>query len=92
MCGIVGIVSNHSVNQQIYDALTVLQHRGQDAAGMTTSDGKNLHLRKGNGLVPGHTVGHTVAHEHAHHLVAGIPQQQRRDAAVDPTGHGNQNP
>ena len=51
MCGIVGIVSNHSVNQQIYDALTVLQHRGQDAAGMTTSDGKNLHLRKGNGLV-----------------------------------------
>ena len=51
MCGIVGIVSNRSVNQQIYDALTVLQHRGQDAAGMTTSDGKNLHLRKGNGLV-----------------------------------------
>jgi len=51
MCGIVGIVSNHPVNQQIYDALTVLQHRGQDAAGMVTTDGRKLHLRKGNGLV-----------------------------------------
>jgi amidophosphoribosyltransferase len=51
MCGIVGIVGNHSVNQQLYDALTVLQHRGQDAAGMTTSDGKKFELRKGNGLV-----------------------------------------
>jgi amidophosphoribosyltransferase len=51
MCGIVGIVSQYPVNQQIYDALTVLQHRGQDAAGMVTSDGRKLHLRKGNGLV-----------------------------------------
>ncbi len=51
MCGIVGIVSQNPVNQQIYDALTVLQHRGQDAAGMVTSDGRKLHLRKGNGLV-----------------------------------------
>jgi amidophosphoribosyltransferase len=51
MCGIVGIVSQFPVNQQIYDALTVLQHRGQDAAGMVTSDGRKLHLRKGNGLV-----------------------------------------
>jgi amidophosphoribosyltransferase len=51
MCGIVGIVSKAAVNQEIYDALTVLQHRGQDAAGMVTSDGKTLHLRKGNGLV-----------------------------------------
>jgi amidophosphoribosyltransferase len=51
MCGIVGIVSHEPVNQQIYDALTVLQHRGQDAAGMVTSDGQRLHLRKGNGLV-----------------------------------------
>ncbi|MFB3106790.1 MAG: hypothetical protein ACE1ZA_17960, partial [Pseudomonadales bacterium] len=33
MCGIVGIVGHRSVNQQMYDALTVLQHRGQDAAG-----------------------------------------------------------
>lgn len=51
MCGIVGIVGNHSVNQQLYDALTVLQHRGQDAAGMLTSDGSKMELRKGNGLV-----------------------------------------
>ncbi|NKB97752.1 MAG: amidophosphoribosyltransferase [Pseudomonadales bacterium] len=51
MCGIVGIVSHKDVNQEIYDALTVLQHRGQDAAGMVTSDGRTLHLRKGNGLV-----------------------------------------
>ncbi|MCB1683695.1 MAG: amidophosphoribosyltransferase [Pseudomonadales bacterium] len=51
MCGIVGIVSQQNVNQQIYDALTGLQHRGQDAAGMVTSDGQRLHLRKGNGLV-----------------------------------------
>ena len=51
MCGIVGIVSKESVNQQLYDALTVLQHRGQDAAGMATSMDGRLHLRKGNGLV-----------------------------------------
>ena len=51
MCGIVGIVSNAPVNQQLYDALTVLQHRGQDAAGMATSEDGRLHLRKGNGLV-----------------------------------------
>ena len=51
MCGIVGIVGHQDVNQQLYDALTVLQHRGQDAAGIVTSDGAKLHLRKGNGLV-----------------------------------------
>jgi len=51
MCGIVGIASNQPANQQLYDALTVLQHRGQDAAGIVTSDGHHLHLRKGNGLV-----------------------------------------
>jgi amidophosphoribosyltransferase len=51
MCGIVGIVSNEPVNQEIYDALTILQHRGQDAAGMVTSDGRRLHLRKANGFV-----------------------------------------
>ena len=51
MCGIVGVVARGQVNQDIYDALTVLQHRGQDAAGMVTSDGTRLHLRKGNGLV-----------------------------------------
>ena len=51
MCGIVGIVAKTSVNQAIYDGLTVLQHRGQDAAGIVTCDENNLYLRKDNGLV-----------------------------------------
>jgi amidophosphoribosyltransferase len=51
MCGIVGIVSGSAVNQQIYDALTVLQHRGQDAAGIMTAHEGELFLRKDNGLV-----------------------------------------
>ncbi len=51
MCGIVGAVSHEPVNQSIYDALSVLQHRGQDAAGIITSDGKRLYIRRGNGLV-----------------------------------------
>ena len=51
MCGIVGIVGQTSVNQTIYDALTVLQYRGQDAAGIVTVDGYAFRLRKANGLV-----------------------------------------
>jgi amidophosphoribosyltransferase len=51
MCGIVGIVGQSPVNQQIYDALTVLQHRGQDAAGIMTCDEGELFMRKQNGLV-----------------------------------------
>ncbi len=51
MCGIVGIVAKNRVNQALYDALTVLQHRGQDAAGIVTCDGERLHLRKKKGLV-----------------------------------------
>lgn len=50
MCGIVGIVAKTHVNQVIYDALTVLQHRGQDAAGIVTSHDGKLYLRKDNGL------------------------------------------
>ncbi|MGA0974627.1 MAG: amidophosphoribosyltransferase, partial [Sedimenticolaceae bacterium] len=50
MCGIVGIVSNQPVNQELYDALLVLQHRGQDAAGIVTCEGDRLNLRKDNGL------------------------------------------
>jgi len=50
MCGIVGIVGQNPVNQSLYDALMVLQHRGQDAAGMMTCEGNRLHLRKDNGL------------------------------------------
>jgi amidophosphoribosyltransferase len=45
------MVGRTAVNQQIYDALTVLQHRGQDAAGIVTCNGPHLFLRKGNGLV-----------------------------------------
>lgn len=57
MCGIVGVLENSAdahVNQQIFDALTVLQHRGQDAAGMVTTSstsGARLNLKKDNGLV-----------------------------------------
>ncbi|MBK1673531.1 amidophosphoribosyltransferase [Ectothiorhodospira shaposhnikovii] len=52
MCGIVGIVGRSPVNQALYDALLVLQHRGQDAAGIVTCDEDgHLHLRKDNGLV-----------------------------------------
>ena len=51
MCGIVGIVGQSPVNQRLYDALTVLQHRGQDAAGIMTCEGEELFLRKGSGLV-----------------------------------------
>ena len=51
MCGIVGIVARSPVNQDIYDALTVLQHRGQDAAGICTVDDGGLHMWRDNGLV-----------------------------------------
>jgi len=51
MCGIIGIVSNSAVNQDLYDGLTVLQHRGQDAAGIITCDASRMYLRKSNGLV-----------------------------------------
>ena len=51
MCGIVGIISQGPVNQGLYDALSVLQHRGQDAAGIVTVEGSRINLRKDNGLV-----------------------------------------
>lgn len=51
MCGIAGIVSTEPVNQELYEALTLLQHRGQDAAGIVTCEGNRLHLRKDSGLV-----------------------------------------
>ncbi len=51
MCGIVGIVGNENVAAQLYDGLTVLQHRGQDAAGIATADGTRLRVQKANGLV-----------------------------------------
>ncbi|HWQ94503.1 MAG TPA: amidophosphoribosyltransferase, partial [Gammaproteobacteria bacterium] len=51
MCGIIGIVAKSAVNQALYDGLTVLQHRGQDAAGIVTCDGDRLFMRKDNGMV-----------------------------------------
>jgi len=51
MCGIIGIVGVSEVASALYDGLTVLQHRGQDAAGIATVDGNKIRLHKGNGLV-----------------------------------------
>ncbi len=51
MCGLVGVVAKSDVGVCLYDTLTVLQHRGQDAAGIATSDNGKLNLRKDNGLV-----------------------------------------
>lgn len=51
MCGIIGIVAQRNVAGSLYDALTVLQHRGQDAAGIATEDGPRLCLHRGRGLV-----------------------------------------
>ncbi len=50
MCGIVGIVATSEVAAALYDGLTVLQHRGQDAAGIATANGTQLRVHKGNGL------------------------------------------
>ncbi len=51
MCGIVGIVARNQVNQLLYDGLLVLQHRGQDAAGIVTAEGANFRSHKGPGMV-----------------------------------------
>jgi amidophosphoribosyltransferase len=51
MCGILGVVANAPVNQLLYDGLMVLQHRGQDAAGIATSEGKAFFMHKGRGMV-----------------------------------------
>jgi len=51
MCGIVGIVSGQPVNQLLYDGLQLLQHRGQDAAGIVTMDGCKFHMHKDTGMV-----------------------------------------
>ena len=51
MCGVIGIVAKSPVNQLLYDGLLLLQHRGQDAAGIVTSENKTFHMHKGPGLV-----------------------------------------
>lgn len=51
MCGILGVVATSPVNQLLYDGLQVLQHRGQDAAGIATAEGSKFHMHKGPGLV-----------------------------------------
>jgi len=51
MCGILGVVSASPVNQLLYDGLLVLQHRGQDAAGIVTAEGSTFHMHKGGGMV-----------------------------------------
>ena len=51
MCGILGIVGKGPVNQLLYDGLQVLQHRGQDAAGIVTAHGNTFNMHKGGGLV-----------------------------------------
>jgi amidophosphoribosyltransferase len=51
MCGIIGAVATGPVNQMLYDGLLLLQHRGQDAAGIVTSSRKTFHMHKGPGLV-----------------------------------------
>jgi len=51
MCGVIGIVGHSAVNQLLYDGLLLLQHRGQDAAGIATAQGKRIHIHRNNGLV-----------------------------------------
>jgi amidophosphoribosyltransferase len=51
MCGILGLVARSPVNQLLYDGLLLLQHRGQDAAGIVTSEGNSFHMHKGSGQV-----------------------------------------
>lgn len=51
MCGVLGLMSHEPVNQELYDGLQMLQHRGQDAAGIFTTDGQFFYTHKGQGLV-----------------------------------------
>ncbi len=51
MCGVIGVVSNSPINQVLYDGLLLLQHRGQDAAGIVSGDAAMFHMHKGSGMV-----------------------------------------
>ncbi len=80
MCGIVGMVGTSAVNQRIYDALTVLQHRGQDAAGIMTAAGRRaVHaqgFRSGARCVPAEAHAETQG-QHRHRTCA-IPDGRVR--------------
>ena len=67
MCGVIGILGHSSVNQSLYDGLTLVQHRGQDAAGIITSDNEQVFLRKDHGLI--RDVFHT---RHMRHLAGNM--------------------
>ena len=83
MCGIVGMVGVSAVNQRIYDALTVLQHRGQDAAGIMTSEsGRAVHaqgFRAGARCVPAEA--HAQAQGQHGHRPRALPDGRRRQRA-----------
>lgn len=51
MCGVFGMIAHEPVNQMLYDGLQMLQHRGQDAAGIVTTQGNRFHMHKGKGMV-----------------------------------------
>jgi len=51
MCGVIGLVGHSAANQLLYDGLLLLQHRGQDAAGIATAQDKKIHIHRGSGLV-----------------------------------------
>ena len=89
MCGILGIVARSPVNQLLYDGLLLLQHRGQDAAGIVTAEHNSFHIHKAPGMVrdvfrtrnmrslPGN-----IGIAHCRYPTAGIGVQRRRGAAV----------
>jgi amidophosphoribosyltransferase len=80
MCAIIGIVGRSEVATQIYEGLTVLQHRGQDAAGMATTRGDKLYLHKANGLVRDVFDEDSIAHLRGH---AGIGHCRYPTAGCD---------
>ncbi len=90
MCGIVGVVAKGPVNQLLYDALLVLQHRGQDAAGIVTSEHKTFHMHKGAGLVRCerrgtslvYTLQSSVLEDVAAEILDLVPSRRRRASAT----------
>ncbi len=67
MCAVIGVLAHDRVSQMLYDALTIVQHRGQDAAGIMTSDQRRIYLRKSTGLVRD-----AIREKHVHGLLGNI--------------------